>query len=279
MQQLLEVEQNVDTNAAQARVTPQELVQATAAIEARHHARAQHDAATIPIGEAVQQLNLEATPEELLAEVQTQRNAQMLQTSTKRNTRPKSVKILAGVIAFQAILIALLGLRLAVANQMIDSLWNTGVYDQAHIQTMSVMLRHQQAMAPASRPLNMHLLQSDKFRTLDIPVGQTIQCRYDTIENFANNANPAHIYTAKKMTGTTWQLAREADGFYVNCWAKMKDAEQLLNGREAVVYATKAGAFGEQPDTLVKIPINSFQNQHIYAETDAPAGVVINGTH
>ena len=70
----------------QRRVTPEELTRALAAIEARkqevarrqqaeQEAEQEYLAKTIPVDEAVQELNLEATPEEIWAEVETQREA------------------------------------------------------------------------------------------------------------------------------------------------------------------------------------------------------------
>jgi len=56
--------------AAQVRVTPEELATALSRIEARKDAGQRHADGTIPIGEAVQQLGLDTTPEEVLAEVQ-----------------------------------------------------------------------------------------------------------------------------------------------------------------------------------------------------------------
>ena len=56
--------------AAQVRVTPEELATALSRIEARKDAGQRHVDGTIPIGEAMQQLGVETTPEEVLAEVQ-----------------------------------------------------------------------------------------------------------------------------------------------------------------------------------------------------------------
>ncbi len=64
------------TSAAQTRVTPEELAHAIATLEARKLDDQRHQDSTIPIGEAVRELNLDATPEEVLAEVRAQREAQ-----------------------------------------------------------------------------------------------------------------------------------------------------------------------------------------------------------
>ncbi len=59
--------------AAQARVTPEELAQALARIEARQAEQAKQQQATIPIGQAVEELGLGIAPEEILAEIQARR--------------------------------------------------------------------------------------------------------------------------------------------------------------------------------------------------------------
>ena len=63
--------------AAEVRVTPDELAAALSRIEARKDAGQRHVGGTIPIGEAVQQLGVETTPEEVLAEVQAIRQEPM----------------------------------------------------------------------------------------------------------------------------------------------------------------------------------------------------------
>ena len=285
MPQLLVEAPNAEYEAAQVRVTPQELAQATAAIEARQNARAQHEAATIPIGEAVHQLNLEATPEEVLAEVQAQRRANtQIQAGVTTNTRSRSSRVMRVVITAQTAIILALGMQIVTMNSRITEAQqiaqrNALIYTLPTEVQQQVLQQQNGVVKPTPSVLDEQLLKSGQFHSLDIPIGQTAQCKYDTIEKLANNADPSHTYTASKPAGTTWQLARDASGFYVNCWTSMKDAEQLLNRQEAVVYASNTGAMGEHPNTLVKIPIHSFQNNHVYATTDAPFGVVINGTH
>lgn len=76
-------EQAAATPAAQIRVTSEELAQAINALEAREDEAARHLAGTVPIGEVVAELKLEATPEEVWAQVQRQR-AQAAQEEAAR---------------------------------------------------------------------------------------------------------------------------------------------------------------------------------------------------
>lgn len=62
-----------ETPASQVRVTPEEMAKAMAAIEARKQQEAHQKATTLTLGEAVQDLALDTTPEELFTEVKRQR--------------------------------------------------------------------------------------------------------------------------------------------------------------------------------------------------------------
>ena len=66
-------EQTPETPAAQIRVTSEELAQAINALETSKDEAARRLAGTVPIGEVIQELKLEATPEEIWAQVQRQR--------------------------------------------------------------------------------------------------------------------------------------------------------------------------------------------------------------
>lgn len=68
-----ETRSDAPVSAPQARVTPEELSAALAAIEARKQAEASRLAGTIPIEQAISELHLDSSPEELWTEVQASR--------------------------------------------------------------------------------------------------------------------------------------------------------------------------------------------------------------
>ncbi|MGI4788308.1 MAG: DUF3060 domain-containing protein [Janthinobacterium lividum] len=74
-----ETEESISENAAQARVTPDELNAALKALDADKQQVARLEASTVPIREVVDELHLDATPEQIWAQVQKQR-AQKEQT-------------------------------------------------------------------------------------------------------------------------------------------------------------------------------------------------------
>jgi ABC-type Na+ efflux pump permease subunit len=90
------------------RVTPEELAAAIASVEARK----EQLAGTISLGDAVNELNLSATPEELLAAVEAKRRAVQQQTAVKNNTKHsqgQATKVLTGFVIGFTLMIMLLG--------------------------------------------------------------------------------------------------------------------------------------------------------------------------
>ena len=82
--------QNTETQTpslGKARVTPQELSEALAAIETRKQAEASRLAGTIPIEDAVSELHLDSTPEEIWAEVNAQRQKQAQEKQAQEQVR------------------------------------------------------------------------------------------------------------------------------------------------------------------------------------------------
>ncbi len=75
------------SNLGKARVTPQELSAALAAIESRKQAEASLLAGTIPIEDAVSDLHLDSTPEEIWAEVNAQRQKQAQEKLAREQAR------------------------------------------------------------------------------------------------------------------------------------------------------------------------------------------------
>jgi len=91
-----EHDQSASLPAAQVRVTPEELATALSRIEARKETGERHVDGTVSIGEAVQQLGVETTPEEVLAEVQAIRQ-EPLKTKKQRPSSRQRLALLLGV--------------------------------------------------------------------------------------------------------------------------------------------------------------------------------------
>lgn len=256
-QQVIEAE----TEAAQVRVTPQELAEATAIIEARREAAAKHLADTIALGEAVQQLGLAATPEELFAEVQALRakaqqseaiknkmlRAQVGAKQTDKTLSGKQAVVLFGLVLcfFMPFLALLLSMK---TSRPIPSM--APAFLSAPQQTSSASVSNPAATdADRVRELNPGLFQS-----LDLKDGQTARCSIENIRELARGANPAGIWAARKAGDVSWQLARQSGRFCVQCWIEPAQATRLANGQSALVAAMKDG----DATTPITLPLDKF---------------------
>ena len=83
---LLQQQETDAHEAALTRVSSDELARALAAIETRRQAEAERDADSIALGEAIRQLGLDLTPEELLDEVRAQRALAETEAGTRRRS-------------------------------------------------------------------------------------------------------------------------------------------------------------------------------------------------
>lgn len=88
-------EQSAATPTAQIRVTAEELAQAINALEASKDEEAQHLAGTVAIGQVVDELKLEATPEELWAQVQKQRARLVAEAAAAQEAREQTARLAA----------------------------------------------------------------------------------------------------------------------------------------------------------------------------------------
>jgi hypothetical protein len=93
--------------AVEFRVSGEELVQAMAAIEARREAAAHELAETITIGEAIRELELDATPEEIRAVVQSSRSTQAAAAAKQRARRRWRRALLGAVLPVSTLLVPL----------------------------------------------------------------------------------------------------------------------------------------------------------------------------
>lgn len=143
--------------ASEVRVTPAELANAVASLQARNQELARRLEGTIPIGQALEELSLDTTPEEVLAEVEALRRV--------RRRRPRI-----GGKRLKAVVLALVSLGLL-----------TGIgYDLDAIGgSPPEMHLYQETMASLQRKLIVQdrTAQGPVLRTLaEVPEGRTVFC-------------------------------------------------------------------------------------------------------
>jgi len=218
--------------AAQVRVTPEELATALSRIEAKKDAGQRHVDGTIPIGEAMQQLGVDTTPEEVLAEVQAIR--QEPRKAEKR--RPSSRQRLALLSGAGLGLIGLVGwwsVPHAAENQTPSS--------------VAVTLPTPQA-APKPISLDPNLLvytASHKLVMLsEVGDSQPVECLYSE-----GSFHPFDINDPRP----SWTLIRHGSLMYVQGWLPHMSSQALQ--RDGIDVSTWS-----QPENIpVTLPLNSFQ--------------------
>jgi len=279
--------QSTDAPASQRRVTPQELTRALAAIETKKEeaARRQEEeersvAGTITLGEAVEELGLESTPEEIWAEVQAQ-HAQALEAGTweaaSYETTP-SVPVygearLAGssrkkTVGFVALACALL----AAVPALLSSSHSAFSHD--------AFFRMTAPDAEFYRKLNLSQGPNPQYRILlpspwglpasgrpDGSAGQTFYplnaipdgCTFYRPQ-FIDRGISADGFSAScvfedigaKTMEPTWMMTRHNGRYYERTWIRRADIARLQQGQALAVYpSASARAPGElSPLTL-----------------------------
>ena len=223
--------------AAKVRVTPEELAAAISRIEARKDADQRQGDGTIPIGDAVQQLGLEATPEEVLAEVQVSRR--LAGPKGKRSSIAQRLVLALGLGG------VLLGLALDVNGlQQMDS--------QQWIPPASVRIN------PQFISISPNLLVSDASGKLvtfsSVKDDQPVQC--SLLES--NNHLRFYQWTPSSSPQNLWTLIKHNGHIYVRGW--------IASTSPDVLETSGVDVFPHQilSDKIVPItlPLRGFQATH-----------------
>lgn len=220
--------------AAQVRVTPEELASALSRLEARKDAGQRHADGTIPIGEAVQQLGIETTPEEVLAEVQAGR-----QKVTLRKQRLP------------------LGQRLVLALGLSGVLLGLALDGNALVQMRSRQWTPPASVGsvPHSILLSPNLLVSDSSGKLvdfsTVKDDRPVQC--NLVESY--NQVRSYQWTSSSDPQNTWTLIKHGGHVYVRGWIGNISPDVLeTSGTEVFPHQI-------QPNRMVPItlPLRGFQ--------------------
>jgi hypothetical protein len=108
--------QQPEEQAAQTRVTPEELAAALASLESRATRREFDQAGTISLGDALREFSVEATPEELLAELDQVREQEAAREMTERRRRRRRLALRAEIVAAALCLTAFIVFQRTLLN-------------------------------------------------------------------------------------------------------------------------------------------------------------------
>ncbi len=212
---------------AQARVTPDELSQALASIEARRQAEAAHLAGTIPIDQAVSDLHLDSTPDEIWAEVQAQR---------KKVSLPKAVPVEQPHQAAPPISVSMPVVRvrhrgwrrLLAPVLVIGVLMSAGVIPHSftpHGFSPSLLTdKHFPAAAPVLTPLSA------------VSDGTEVYADDAALAQISKGAPATQTSVSQNPSGNRWTLVKMRGHVYLHGFTASADSPAALAGKALPVY-------------------------------------------
>ncbi len=185
-------------SAAKVRVTPEELAAAITALQIRKEGQP----GTIAIGEAVEELGLDVTPEEVLAEVQAWQQA-----TPQRARRQRGRSFV---------------LALGIAGVLLGFTINTGILTQPQANQIVAGTEpfqvepHLLALTPASpQPMVTTLAEA--------PEDKTLYCSpYDIeVAAMSRNAQEAQRYISQPITEMNWPVVKRGKNIYLRGWIRL----------------------------------------------------------
>jgi len=195
--------------AAQVRVTPEELAAAITRLEAKKDAGQRNLEGTVAIGEVVQQLGLDVTPEEVLAEVQAKRQA----IPRKRRLTVWDRAVLA--LGLSGILLGVVVDRnglMQIQNQQSEQSASISGDDSFHITAASDL-----AVSDASGKTMMFSEVGDN---------QPVQCTFNIQSRHFDRAFPGFPGFARGA----WTLIKHDGKVYVRGYMMRASQKLLLSG-------------------------------------------------
>ncbi len=231
-----------ESDAAHARVTPEELAQAAAALEIRQLAEQQQRAQTISLGEATKELGLASTPEELLAEVESER-ARLRDVQREQSQARSKRRLLAGTgtVASLAV-ISVLGLSvLHLRQQLRDAL---RPLPSLPIQTL--------ASVPDNVLVHCDLATLDKLATGTAASDVFVDARPETSETSRNGA-----------FNHEWALIKAKGKVSIQAWATAEDALNVANQQTASIFSNRPTWLPTSNMVSVRLPVDRFDKARI----------------
>ena len=208
---------------SQRRVTPDELTQALAAIEARRQA----EAGTIPIDQAVSELHLDSTSDEIWAEVQAQRMKASLPKAApvvqpQQAAPPVSVSRPVGRVRPRG------WRRLLAPVLVIGVLMSTGVIPHSFtpygFSPSLLTSKHFPTAAPVLTPLSA------------VPDGTEVYADDASLIQLSKGRSAAPITVSQNPGSNSWTLVKMHGHVYLRGFTARADSLTALTGRALPVY-------------------------------------------
>jgi hypothetical protein len=234
---MLNYEEQTAGPVAEVRVTAQELARAVAAVEGRREAFSQQEAETIPLGEAVRQLGLSVTPEELLAEIRAQRTNTT--AVTPRRTVLKPLALLKFLFAASLLACLALGLRL-------------------------LYVMNESPFAPPLSVITEPSSGESAVRLSDVPDNQPVYSDLGTIYELNHGKASDQIRVGREQSDIEndparhwWELVKLNGELYVRGWVS-SDGIGMPSGSQANFFNRRYSGLPSM--TVRTVPIEKFKD-------------------
>ena len=237
--------------AAQYRVSAQELSHVVGIIQARKEAEARQRANTVALGEAVEQLGLEMTPDELLAEIQADRARRSgggggarpkRQNSTQRHTFA-TFAVCAGLAAMMVSSVHLHNMRQAMWESR-----NSPLFPQRDYAYEGMMAPVPEAVPAMATPsINVSTVRTFiPFSQFDENVAADVE--FDSVRELANGRSESAVLVQPNGTleDKLWTLVKQNGDVMVYTFGTSDELAKARNGQAAHVYASMHEGLDEE---------------------------------
>ena len=237
---------------SKARVTPEELTAALAVIEKRRQAEAARVAGTIPLDEAISELHLDSTPDEIWTEVQKQRS----QASETRSEQANQAPGIQPFMAFQRQKRRRFWRRLIPATFLCYGLSYFGILPHSWSGTTR--------SAPVLRPL------------AQVPIGAEVYADDTALAQAAAGKPLTQITVSENAAGNRWRLVKIGAHVYLRGYIVSTDSLQSLQGKPLSLYSddNSGGLFGKTVSTITvrvdSIPLQKSGGYTGFSEVTIP---------
>ena len=217
----------ISLSASEARVTPEELAAAITRMDASKDVNDRQTDGTFAIGDVVEQLGLNATPEEILLEVESGRRTEFLLRGTRMTVKQRS-----GVMLAAGVLIA------SFIAMQIGSVIVSSPISDTDVSRAAAVPHFVPAATDLHRILvNPDLLVGDASGKLvllsEVGDGQPVHCTYN---------NGRFQRYSIDSTFATWTLVKYNGRLYVRGWL-LKMSPKVLQSEGADVSAVNSSEF------------------------------------
>lgn len=255
----------------QARVTPDELSQALAAIEARKQAEAAHLAGTIPIDQAVSDLHLDSTSDEIWAEVQAQRAKASPPKAASRETPPQAVQPFSVGVPMGRV--RRRGWRRLLAPVLvIGVLMSAGIIPHSftsHGFSPSLLTKkHFSTAAPILRPFSQ------------IPTGTEVYADDNALLQISEGKPAAQIMVSENASGSRWTVVKMYGHVYLHGFTASADSLAALDGKALPVYNDDdSGELNGQTTSRIMLRVDGIPLQKSGGNSDYSSITIPNFQH